>query len=156
MKKILFLLFILFPFSVSAQILKGDKSLILNAGIQTENSQFLIGIQGNYSIIDNLSVSPDVMFYIKKDDFWEIDIDLNLHYLFGVKQLIFYPLAGICILNTNNQRLDGISPGKTDWGFNLGGGVNYKLPKGFLSAELKHIFTKNDTWVVNIGYGINF
>lgn len=167
MKKILVLVaLIVTNFSLSAQ--KGETSAIVGLGYQTDYGRFAIGAQGRYNILDNVRIAPDITFYFPKDKVTGLDVMVNAHYVFRFPQDQFsvYPLAGIGIQNNfygkQTIKIDGVdqktdSHSKTDFAFNLGGGISYQIgDKTFLNAEAKFILGDNDCAVFMIGYGYKF
>jgi outer membrane protein X len=71
------------------------------------------------------------------------DLSVNGHWLFPVADKVtVYPLAGLGILGSKvNIPSFGLGDGvsQSDFGFNIGGGIDYKLTdKMILNTELKY------------------
>ncbi len=167
MKKLLLLVaLVAFSFSVNAQT--GFTSALVKAGYQTDVKRFGVGVEGRYSIMENVRIAPDVTFFFPKDKTMGMDINLNAHYLFPLKDgFTVYPLAGFAMINNHrsSQKIGEISgqtveipsSSSTDFGFNLGAGAEYSLsPKNFLNAEFKYTFNDWDFATIMLGYGFRF
>lgn len=161
MKKILLSVALLAAsFGAFAQSDKGEKSLVGQIGYQSNAERFMLGVQGRYTIAENIRLAPDVMFFFPKDKVTGLDINVNVHYVFNVDEnLSVYPLAGIAMQNNrySGNTLNGGSNGYTDFGFNLGAGAGYELANNrFVNFELKYTFGDADCMVVGLGYGFKF
>lgn len=147
---------------------KGEISALGNLGYQSDFKRFALGVQGRYNLIDHFRVAPDVTFFFPKDKVTGLDVNLNLQYVFDLKEdrLSFYPLAGLGMQNNhygkqdvivNNQVVKADSYSDTNFAFNLGAGLTYDLDrKSFLNVEGKFMFGKDDCAVFLIGYGYKF
>jgi len=148
-----------------SQTERGEKSVLFNAGLQTDPTRFEIGAQMRYNIIDNLRVAPEALFIFPKDKITGLDINVNFHYVFGLQGIpaTVYPLAGLAM---QNNRFSGRtlptgdkigSKSFTDWGFNLGAGFGYDISdRSFLNFEAKYTFSDADCFNILFGYGIKF
>lgn len=156
MKKLL-LLVALVAFSFSTYAQTGSKSALIKAGYQTKAKRIGLGLEGRYSVTDNIRVAPDVTVFFPKDHLLGMDINVNAHYLLPLQEgFSFYPLAGIAMIN-NHYSNDGFSVSTTDFGFNLGAGAEYNLcPTNYVNVEFKYTFTDRDFAVFMLGYGIRF
>lgn len=176
MKKVL--LFTLFAFAahlLSAQTNSqirspqaSDFAIVGSVGYQTNFERFAIAAQGRYNLMRNIRIAPDIAFYFPKDKVTGLDVMLNAHYVFYFPQDRFsvYPLAGIGMQNNfygkqtiivNGEEVKTDSDNKTDFAFNLGGGISYQIsPKGFLNAEVKFMLGDNDNVAIMLGYGYRF
>lgn len=147
-----------------AQIGKGEKSVILQAGYQSDPGRLMLGVAGRYAIVDNIRLAPDVMFMFPKDKVTGLDVNINAHYVFSVEdKLNIFPLMGLAMLNnrySGGERIGDYktkSKGFTDWGFNLGGGLEYNISSySFLNLEMKYTFSDADHFTVGFGYGFKF
>jgi len=165
MKKLLLLVAVIASTAMSAfgQTDQGERSILLQAGYQSEPGRLMLGAEGRYNITDNIRIAPDVMFLFPKDKTTGLDINVNAHYVFPLEQgFNVFPLAGIAMLNNrySGETINGVkfdSKGFTDWGFNLGGGLGYNLSNNsFLNLEMKYTFSDNDCFTVGFGYGFKF
>ncbi len=168
MKKLFLLLALVAITSTAtfAQIGKGEKSVVANAGFQSDPMRFLIGAQGRYNIIDNVRIAPEVSFIFPKDKVMGLDINLNAHYVFDLSSsaegLSLYPLAGFAMQNYRiaKQTFYGVeipSSSGTNFGFNLGAGGSYDLSStNYLNAEMKYTFSDGDCFTFTVGYGFKF
>ena len=109
-----------------------------------------------------------VMFFFPKDKTTGLDVDVNAHYVFNLKEdhLSLYPLAGFNLQNNFQGKRtvkgeDGEvtldSHSSTNFGFNVGGGLTYNLnPRNFLNVEYKYVFGKDNSSVIAFGWGYRF
>lgn len=168
MKKLLLLIAcIALTFGVSAQVDKGERSIVLEGGVKSNPGRFMLGAQGRYNIVDNVRIAPEALFVFPKNKVTGLDINANLHYVFDLADvtpdLYLYPLAGISMQNArfagktkDNGEKDG-SDSFTNWGFNLGAGLDYDINSTtFLNLEFKYTFSDADCFNVLIGYGFKF
>jgi len=179
MKKILLIVaFTAAVFSLSAQTNSNsafrspqasDFAIVGSIGYQTNFERFAIAAQGRYNLMRNIRIAPDIAFYFPKDKVTGLDVMLNAHYVFYFPQDRFsvYPLAGFgmqnnfygkqTILDVNGREVKTDSHSKTDFAFNLGGGISYQIsPAGFLNAEVKFMLGDNDNAAIMLGYGHRF
>ncbi|MEN9918178.1 MAG: hypothetical protein RL662_614 [Bacteroidota bacterium] len=148
---------------VFAQTGAGEKSVLLQLGSQTDPGRFMLGVQGRYSVTDNIRIAPDVMFLFPKDKVTGLDVNINAHYVLDLQNnLTVYPLAGFAIQNNRyaGETIAGVkqdSDGFTDIGFNLGAGAGYSISDNtYVNAELKYTFGDFDHFTIGVGYGIKF
>ena len=136
MKRILIILAAIFCFAIvnaEAQE-KGQMAAGVNFNLGTGYgggySNFGIGAKFQYSFTDHIRIEPAFTYYFKKDYLSMWDLFANVHYVFGMAndKLNLYPLAGIGVLGAKASVL-GFSASTTNFGVNLGGGVEYKLIK---------------------------
>jgi len=166
MKKLLLFSIILFSIVpiASSQTEKGDQSVVINAGFQSNADRFLVGGQYRYTLANKFRVAPDLMFFFPNDRITGLDINMNFHYVFDFnRDASFYPLAGVAMQNNRfmGRKVHGQTVAKakgyTDWAFNLGGGFTYELNTSFfLNTELKYMFGDEDCFVYTLGFGFNF
>jgi opacity protein-like surface antigen len=163
MKKVLLGIVLAVAFSLGVQAQTGEKSAVFQAGYQSDPGRLMIGVEGRYNITNNIRIAPDVLFLFPKNKVTGLDIDINAHYVFPLESNVsVFPLAGLAMLNGRysgetiaGQKFD--SRGFTNWGFNLGGGVEYNLSSNtFLNLEMKYTFSDADCFTVGFGYGIKF
>ncbi|WP_165040629.1 porin family protein [Dysgonomonas sp. ZJ709] len=156
MKKLLLLVaLVAFSFSVYAQT--GFNSALVKAGYQTDAKRFGVGVEGRYSIMENVRIAPEVTFFFPKNHTMGLDVNVNAHYVLPLQDgFSIYPLAGFAMIN-NRYSNDGNSNSNTDFGFNLGAGAEYSIsPKNFLNLDFKYTFTDHDFGVIMLGYGFRF
>jgi outer membrane protein X len=146
-----------FAVNVSAQE-KGDMAAGLGAavGMGDELTNFGIGAKFQYNITTPIRLEGSFTYFLPKDQLagmsismW--DLSINGHYLFSLSEsLSLYPLAGIGILGVSADAevdLGGYgtyeaSASTTNFGFNLGGGVDWKLSeKLVLNGQLKYMIS---------------
>jgi outer membrane protein X len=151
-----------FAMNVSAQE-KGDMAAGLGAavGMGNELTNFGIGAKFQYNITNPLRLEGSFTYFLPKKDgvaglaetsisMW--DFSVNAHYLFSLSEsFALYPLAGIGMLGVSASAeadLGGwggyggyeYDASTTDFGFNLGGGIDLKLSeKLVLNAQLKYM-----------------
>ena len=97
-----------------------------------------IGVLGRYNLDDHFRPEVSANFYPKNNGVSAWDISANLHYIFHPTQKFkVYPLGGLAILGANyDDNLIKVD-GKTEVGFNLGGGIQYNINSELhLNAEL--------------------
>lgn len=105
-----------------------------------------IRVDGYYAITEVIRAGGDFTYYFPKSDgpvstnVWELN--LNGHYIFMEEdELILYGLAGINItglsVDYDDNEFFGGSYSDSEFGLNLGGGVEYDLDFADLFAEAK-------------------
>lgn len=171
MKKFVFLLFsMVLALGMNAQSRKGDSSFMANAGYQSNYERFGLGLQYRYAIANNLRIAPDVVFFFPKDKVTGLDVNVNFHYVFNFSAsgqgFQVYPLAGVGMQNNfygnrtvtyGGQELEEKRDNRTDFAFNLGGGITLPLSsKSFLNAETRFMFGDKNNLVFMLGYGCRF
>lgn len=112
--------------AVGAQFAYGTGDSFSNVGL---------GAKFQWNVIDRLRLEPSFNYFFEKDYVSMWDLNLNVHYQFPVgAKFDLYPLAGLSVLGAKASVL-GYSAKDTEFGLNLGGGVDYKL---------------TDTWAINV------
>ena len=135
-----------FSISAGAQE-KGDMAaggnFVLGAG--DSHTNFGLGAKFQYNVITPLRLEGSFTYFFKKNFISMWDVSVNAHYLFHVADKItVYPLLGIGILGTKVDFGDEIygfggSASASNFGANLGGGIDYRLTdKLILNSELKY------------------
>lgn len=158
MKKIV-LVFALVILSVGAYAQKGSTAIMPKIGYQTEFKRFLVGIEGRYSLDNNIRLAPDVSVLFPKDRVMGLDVNINVHYVVPLEGgLSFYPLVGGAMLNNRFNPKEGDSTSWTDFGLNLGAGLQYDITNdGYLNFEFKYTLKEDkDPAYFMLGYGIRF
>ena len=87
-----------------------------------------IAAKAQSTIFDNIRLEPSITYFFEKDNLSMYDYCLNVHYLINVGDYItVYPLAGIDILNIQeNFGYHGTSS-HSDLGFIVGGGIDFRI-----------------------------
>lgn len=159
MKRFFFILVLsaisLITTNVNAQ--EGSKSILIKMGYQTSYDRFGIGLEGRHFFTDHFRFAPEITYFFPSDDVKGLDINANLHYLFSVDDEInLYPLVGIGMINNRWSKGD-VSHGDTDFGFNLGLGMEYYVSSNsFFNGEFKYSIQNKNNAILMVGYGIRF
>jgi outer membrane protein X len=166
-----------FAMNVSAQE-KGDMAAGLNVsmGMGDELTNFGLGAKFQYNVIKPLRLEGAFTYFLPKS--WGVsglaeaklsmwDVSVNAHYLLHLGgSLAVYPLAGVGFLGTKSSaEVDmgewgsyGNSASTTEFGFNLGGGIDFKLSQKLIfNADVKYKFCS--TWgrfIVSAGVAYRF
>lgn len=167
MRKVLFVL-LLTIVSIGASAQMGAMSGHAKAGFAFDPTRFGVGGEFRYGITENIRGAGDAIVFFPKDKVWGLDFNINAHYVFDVADgLDIYPLAGLNISNARigSQTIDlGFgqsyktkSVGTTNFGFNIGCGLDYALSeKNYLNTEFKYTFGDGDFATLMFGYGFRF
>jgi outer membrane protein X len=128
---------------------KGDMAVggnfVLGSGDSFSN--YGIGAKFQYNVMNPLRLEASFTYFLKKDYITMWDLSVNAQWLFSLGDMInVYPLAGVGLLNYGYDLDLGLgaygihdSASTTDFAFNLGGGIDFKLTeKLILNAELKY------------------
>lgn len=156
--KRLFLIAALAIFSLSSFAQKGSTDLLPKIGYQTEHKRFLMGVEGRYSITDEIRLAPDIAVLFPNDHLTGLDVNVNVHYVISLAEgFSFYPFVGGAMLN-NRYSNHGNTNSFTDFGLNLGAGVSYDIVAfGYLDFQFKYtIVDGKDPAYFMLGYGIRF
>jgi opacity protein-like surface antigen len=133
------------------------------SGIDQVDNNFGLKVDGIYTINEEFRAGADFGFYFPheengfKQTVWELNFNGN--YVFHNQDaLLLYGLGGINITNisfdqSNNQGFN-ISGSDSEFGLNVGGGLEYGLDFGDLFAELKYVLSDADQLV--LGAGVRF
>lgn len=135
--------------AVGAQFAFGAGDGISNIGI---------GAKFQWNVINRLRLEPSFNYFFKKDYVSMWDLNANVHYLFPVGGKVnLYPLAGLSVLGATANVL-GYSASATEFGLNLGGGVDFDLSeKWVLNVEAKYkISGEWSRFVGLVGVGYKF
>lgn len=172
MKKFVFLFVSMaLALGVNAQSRKGESSLMVGAGYQSNYERFGVGLQARYAILNNVRIAPEVNFFFPKEKVTGLDVNVNFHYVFNFKAdgqgFQVYPLVGVG-MQTNfygsrdvtyggGQEVHESSHTNTDFAFALGGGITLPLSsRSYLNAETKFMMGDKDALVFMLGYGWRF
>lgn len=164
MKKLILSAMILFTGNglLNAQ---NDSNIGLMFGFGSEIDRFAIGAIGEFSIMDNLSISPNFLFYFPEkyhyitNNFWEVNGNIN-YYFINNESMGVYGLGGLNYTHASVKAdFMGISDSDSEgkFGANLGGGFKYHLSNKFAPfAELKYVISDYDQVVAMIGMKYKF
>lgn len=140
---------------------KGDMAaggnLVFGSGDNLTN--FGIGAKFQYNVTTPIRLEGSFTYFLEKDFVSMWDLSVNGHYLFPVvDQITVYPLAGVGILGSKVNFGGFASASDSEFAFNLGGGIDFKLTeKLILNAELK--YKLGDTWdrlLISVGAAFKF
>lgn len=147
MKKTAFILFSIILFAgVVAQAKNHSGNLHIGAGVgyhtQFEKDNTGVVLEGTYSVLNRLRLSPGILYYFTDTgsdlyDITVIDLNANAHLiLINWERIRLYGLAGY-----NNFRVrvsyDNDSTTENESGINLGGGLEYGRGNLMLFGEAK-------------------
>ncbi|MFT3994096.1 MAG: outer membrane beta-barrel protein [Dysgonomonas sp.] len=157
MKKSLLVLIILVTSFSLTKAQERDRSIVIKMGYQTDYDRFGIGLDARFALANSFRFAPDITYFFSSDNIKGFDVNANIHYLLPVTEDInIYPLAGIGMVNNRWSKGD-ISHGDTDFGFNIGLGMEYGIDSNsFFNGEFKYSIQDRNNAVVMVGYGIRF
>lgn len=124
----------------SAQV--GKFAVGVNGSYYTDKDlkNFGIGVNAQYSVLETLRVDAGATYFLKKNGFKTIDLNLNVHYLFNLPGVTIYPLVGLNY-TLGKYKAGGIKFDKNKLGFNAGAGVEVPLTECIaIFAECKYQF----------------
>ena len=138
-------------------------------GSGDDYSNLGLGAKFQWNILDNIRLEPSFTYFLKKDYVNMWDLSADVHYLFPITDKVtVYPLAGLSILGVKAS-VPSVDLGEwgsygegsasdSEFGFNLGGGIDYKLAdKLTLNAGLKYKMCSNwDRFIVSVGLAYKF
>lgn len=140
--------------SVAAFAQQGETAVgvNLNYGMHSDYKNFGLGAKVQYEFIDNVRAEAAFNYFFKKDNLSQWEVDLNVHYLFPIGGVKIYPLAGLSLLNSKVS-YKGFSSSDSDFGLNLGGGVEFPIAEKLkANAEVKYqIVNDFDRPVISVG-----
>lgn len=127
---------------------KGDMAVGANVVFSSGDSYSNIGISAKfqYNILNPIRLEGSFTYFLKKNYISMWDASVNAHYLFPLTDKItLYPLAGVGILGSKvnfseeTAMRDGVSASSSEFGANIGGGIDFKLTDKFiLNGEAKY------------------
>ncbi|MEM5566957.1 outer membrane beta-barrel protein [Psychroserpens sp. AS72] len=168
MKKLSLLVTALLIFTTSSYTVKAQTETKIGGFLAygTEIENIGIGVNAEFTILENLTISPSFIYYLPKDESgikinW-IEFNANANYYFIDKKNI--DVYGIGGLNYTNVKVeyDGdsifgndLSASDSRIGLNLGGGANFKIGNKIIPfTELKYVII--DTGQLVIAAGVKF
>ena len=114
-----------------------------NYGLHKDYKNIGVGAKVQYEFIDNVRAEASGNYFFKKDYCSMWDVNLNLHYLIPVGSAKIYPLAGLTLLGSKVEVL-GVSASDSDFGANVGAGVEFPLSDAIkLNFEGKYQIVKD-------------
>src|SRR5690606_37932917 len=144
---------------------QNDSNIGLMFGYGSEIEQVGIGVVAEFSIVNNLSVSPNFLFYFPekyhyiKTTMWEVNGNLN-DYFINSEKMGGDGLGGINYTHASVKAdFMGISDSDSDGkiGADLGGGFKFHLSEKFAPfAEVKYVISDYDQVVGMIGMKYKF
>lgn len=164
MKKNLSILIVTLMMSIG---LKAQDNIRIGAlvGYGSEIESFGVGVNAEFPILKNLTVSPSFVFYLPNDDeliktnAFEFNANANYYFVatdvFGV-----YGLAGVNYTHVKTDIdfgfLGDVSASEGKVGLNLGVGTNFNVGGRLLPfAEVKYILSDFDQFLVAAGMKFN-
>jgi outer membrane protein X len=127
---------------------KGDFAVGVNAALGSGDSytNFGLGAKLQYNVTNPIRVEAAFNYFLPKDMLSMWDLGLNGHYLIPLNEKItLYPLAGFAVLGSKIDlgelaKLFGADDtSSSDFGVNLGGGIDLKLSEQlFFNVQLKY------------------
>ncbi len=141
-----------------AQVHQGQTAVGANLVYGSEIESMGVGARFQYGVTDQLRAEVGFNYFFEHDHMSWWDVNLNAHYLVGLKndQLYFYPLAGINYTMVDFKGELNEKGEENHVGLNVGAGMEYEINDHFgVNLEYRHtIIRKVDQGV--IGLGINY
>lgn len=133
---------------------RGDMAAGFNAVFAAgDGGSFGIGPKFQYNVTDPLRLEASFTYFFERNYVRNWDLSANAHWLFPVAQRWnVYPLAGLCYFGAAGKFSD-VKVSTSNWGVNLGGGVDYLVGRNtLLNAEVKYkLVNKWNQLVVSVG-----
>ena len=164
MKKILLMaVAMMMAVTMNAQSEKGAMALggNFNIGLDHGYTNFGIGAKYSYNFIDHLRGEASFDYFFKKDYVSQWDINVNLHYVFDIKEKHgLYPLAGFTYIHQHQSvSYAGYTATANTGhaGFNLGAGYEYRFSDHFKAGvEGKFQWADGGRGVISFGAAYMF
>jgi len=153
-------------FSAKAQV-KGNAAVggNLTIGMGDEYTNTALGTKFQYNVSNPIRMEGSFTYFFKKDFFSMWDLSINGHYLIDLPNPKFfaYPIVGLSLMGAKfNAPFGGISWGydedyyddgsdsSTNFGFNLGGGIEYTLTDRInINAEVKYRISLEESFLAD-------
>jgi outer membrane protein X len=149
---------------------KGDLTVGVNAalGLGNDYTNFGLGAKLQYNVTNPVRVEAAFNYFPPKDMLSMWDLGLNGHYMIQLNEKItLYPLAGVAVLGSKidlgplaalMDDDDTSSSSSSDFGVNLGGGIDLKLSEQlFFNVQLKYTITGDwKRFIPSIGVAYKF
>lgn len=122
-------------------------------------AEFGVGAKALFAVSEKINVSPSINYYFGKSvqgvDQSILGFNADAHYMFKNDNVTFYPLAGLN-LTRNSVTVSGQSVSNSEFGFNLGGGLNYSISESLTGTlEAKYVLGNYDQAVFGAGILFN-
>lgn len=133
---------VLLMLPVAARAEKGDATVGILGGFNTETKSALVGVLFQYQCNSWMRLSPDVQALMKKNDLSAFHINGNLHFLVPISsKMNFYPLAG---LTYQSWKYSADEFNSNHFGLNAGAGLEmYATPTLKFMVEGKYSLVKD-------------
>ncbi len=142
------------------QVHQGETAVGVNLVYGSEIESMGLGARFQYGILDQLRAEVGFNGFFEHDHTSWWDVNLNAHYLVGLKndQLYIYPLAGLNYTMTKVSVPGVGSDEENHIGLNVGAGVEYEINEHFgVNLEYRHtIVRKVDQGVIGLGVNYKF
>lgn len=145
MKKFVLFVMAVMCMAVGQAQVKGDMAAGVNLnmgfGYDGDYDNTGVGVKFQYSVTDQIRVEPAFIHYFEKNHLSMTEFMANVHYLFPLMdgKLNAYPLAGLGLVTAKVDIPYFGSESDSNFGFNLGGGAEYKITGNIgIGAELKY------------------
>lgn len=116
----------------------------VNYGMHSDYKNFGLGAKVQYEFVDNWRAEVAGNYFFEKDNVSMWDANLNLHYLIHAGSLTIYPLAGFTLLGTSVDLGPLGSHSDSDFGFNVGAGIEFPISSGIkLNIEGKYQYVND-------------
>lgn len=163
LKSTLFGILISLGFVFSAQAQEETRiGAFLAYGTEIENIG--IGANAEFPIIENLTISPSLIYYLPKEEYgmkmnW-FEVNANANYYFvSQDNMSVYALGGLNYssvkVSFDDAWLGSYSSSDGRFGLNLGGGVNFNLGGITPFAEIKYVIIDGGQLVAGAGVKFN-
>ncbi len=143
----------------SAQVHENESAVGANLVYGSRIESMGIGARYQYGIIDQLRTEVGFNYFFDHDHFGCWDVNVNAHYLIGLRneQFYTYPLAGLnytMVTDKNGEK----NVESNHIGLNLGAGFEYEIdPHWGVNLEYRHtIIRKVDQGVIGLGVNYKF
>ncbi|MFZ6012318.1 MAG: outer membrane beta-barrel protein [Bacteroidota bacterium] len=128
-------------------------------GYGSEVEQPGLGVNAEFMLNDKMAISPNLLFYFPekftggKYSYWELNGNFN-YYFFDKDAIAVYGLAGLNV-TTIKVKYDNnsffASASDSEFGLNIGGGVNFNAGGIIPFSEVKYTLSDFDQLVLILG-----
>lgn len=123
----------------------------------SEIEQLGLRADGYYSISEDWRAGVALGYFFPKNDINWFEIDLNANYVFhSDEDLSVYAIGGLNFMIVSFDIPGAGSNSNSEFGINLGGGLEYGIDFGSLFGELKYAGIGGDADQLVIGAGLRF
>lgn len=131
----------------------------------TEIKNVGIGVNAEFPIIENLTISPGFIYYLPKKEYgikvnwFEVNANAN-YYFISQDNMSVYGLGGLNYssvkVSVDATWMGNYSASDGRFGLNLGGGINFKIGGSLIPfAELKYVIIDGGQLVAGAGVKFN-